>query len=455
MRRLRPRSMTSTSSLLAGPRSVGALERFVGLAVGIAGLLVVGARLAVADCQVDWDEELYFQVAREWARGNWPFVTIFDHKPPLLYVYYLVATFGGASMATLRTLQAIVLLAAFWSAAKACRAPHPFLCGILALTVFSSRELLGTNSEAIYVAFVAWAFAAATRDRYLAFGVFGALACGVKYTAALDVCGCLIAANLAKGGWAGTIRAGVAFATATSVVQGALAMTFWLHGVDLWQSTVLVNLSHSAGDRRFHVPSRIVGIAAVAAGLWLASRWQRRSPVAIRPAACLLPWFALALADAWVTGKPYGHYFGPAVVPGVFVCAHLLHVVVGPRARAILAVATLALAVGAMWRALDVRKRHAAAATRFEAASLPGQFHVHAQWLAAYRRFGVSPQRFMFPLFYESPHFAALSGSGGAKWLEERRVPVVWDDGERVHVYPDGPALLADPRHRGVMPPLR
>jgi len=38
---------------------------------------------------VDWDESVYLLMAREWLRGSLPYTTLWDHKPPALYLLFV------------------------------------------------------------------------------------------------------------------------------------------------------------------------------------------------------------------------------------------------------------------------------------------------------------------------------------------------------------------------------
>src|SRR5688572_14109363 len=44
---------------------------------------------------IDWDESLYLLIAEAWSQGNIPYVTIWDQKPPGIYLCFLLGKVVG------------------------------------------------------------------------------------------------------------------------------------------------------------------------------------------------------------------------------------------------------------------------------------------------------------------------------------------------------------------------
>ncbi len=91
----------------ADPASIGSIASSVLLCVAL--VLTYSARLLVVNNQTDWDEELYFLIARGWSHGQIPYRDIFDHKAPMVYLLDLIFSGGGVSLPLMRIVWCFVL----------------------------------------------------------------------------------------------------------------------------------------------------------------------------------------------------------------------------------------------------------------------------------------------------------------------------------------------------------
>ena len=168
---------------------------------------MIAARLLLADAQLNWEEELYWQVAQAWNEGGLPYVDVFDHKAPLIYVVQLVCSDFSGSIWLLRAsatlalpLSAACFGLAMWPERKDLAAAFTFLV-LLALSAFGC---LGANSEVLYAPYVLLTGAFLLRGSVLSAALAAAVAVNIKYPVGLDVIGVarflIVAASLGVWG---------------------------------------------------------------------------------------------------------------------------------------------------------------------------------------------------------------------------------------------------------------
>ncbi|MBY8975544.1 hypothetical protein KHP62_06995 [Rhodobacteraceae bacterium NNCM2] len=421
------------------------------LAAGFAVVAVLAARALVADAQLDWDEELYFQIARNWSGDFLPYRDLFDHKPAFLYAYIAALTGGGESLAALRLVQAVILLGAIlwlvrslWEreAGRVDPLMVPFLFALLSLP-----PTLGTNSEILFIPFVLGMVAAALGGRLWLAAVCAAIAVSLNYAAVLDLLGAfgffLAVRGAGRFPWGAVLGAVALF----GAIQLCLYLWFRAEGVDLIAETVLRNLVHAADRGAFHLPKLFLAGAALPLGLIALRLAVQGRYMPARPAAALVLWAALAFLHATVTGQYYFHYFIPVFVPLAIM------VFSGPPVafRAGIGALFIALGIGVLATAAVKLAAEQSRQEALAALCTEGSFHYHGDYLAIYRRCdGPPPLRFMYPRFYAAPHFALVSESGGRDWACAIARPVIVDQGGAVSRYADG----ADWCARGEVAPV-
>lgn len=398
--------------------------------------LVIAARLLVADAQLNWDEELYWQVAQAWNDGGLPYVDIFDHKAPLVYVLQLVYSGFSGSIGLLRasatlmlTLSAARFGLAMWPERTDLAAAFTFVV-LLTLSAFGC---LGVNSEILYAPYILLTGAFLLRGAVLPAALAAAVAVNIKYPVGLDILG-VVAFAFLSGRLARpkTIRFFAAFAVLSGLVWLAFYAYFRMRGVDLIETTITVNLAHAISERRpllealstYAVTRFLIVVAALAlwgvlsgARLGRSTRWG------------FLAWAAFSLLQALMTGKTYYHYFIPVYLPlSALLVSHWQQ---GQAVRwrtasrtlgAVLALATLGDAVVRFGDFTEARAHLASDVCQH----LRGRsVYVADELLATYRICDLRPGKYMFPPFVFQRHFVQVAGSRGLGELDAFEVVVV------------------------------
>lgn len=411
------------------------------LTAALASSAALACRLYVADAQVDWDEEVYFQVARAWAAGGQPYLNVFDHKPPGVYVLYALLSGFGHSMWTVRALVAVALLVTAHLAARSIhqaldrQADASVVTTSAFLLLLSRGAAVGANSEMLYIPLLLLTLYFALRGSNLGAGASSALALYVKYTTLLDLLG-ICAFVLALDGEQANGRR----VKSTWLVYGAIGasvgygLTYWFllyQGVDLWHEIIVRNLAHGAtrlpllADNGFATSMRkLVPAYCIAAFI------ARRHGTSWMTLGSLALWFSLSAAQGTLTGLYYEHYFFPTILP---VAAAMALIPMGqtdatrrwaqvstPLYVAVLLYWTVSVSRGAQWTSASDDEQRALFTSR--CSEIRDGYYVLDSYLAAYRTCGRTRpvDRYVFPPFYVDPHFARVAGSGGLEELNRR-----------------------------------
>ena len=188
---MRPLPLTPDTALAAPPpaaapgvaaRARASPWRRRARALGVP-LLFLAASLALraigfVQAVIDTDEGLYILQAREWLRGGWPLVAVWDMHPvggPAMIAAAFLAF--GESIAAVRLLGSVAVAATAWAlfgAVRAAGGPRP--AGIAAGLLYIAFSLrlggLATNTEILFAPFVAAAMliGAVAGRRALAYG---------------------------------------------------------------------------------------------------------------------------------------------------------------------------------------------------------------------------------------------------------------------------------------------
>jgi hypothetical protein len=406
------------------------LSKAAVIGLGLSLLVTMIVRLLQLELQTDWDEELYFLIARGWAHGLLPYRDIFDHKPPGVYLAYLLGTGFGTSFAPLRLAVAAALL---FSAHAFVRAISPRGTPIwratltLALvTLFTYREGGGSNTELLYSPALMLTAAMLLSGRAISAGLFAALALSIKYTCAMDLLGILIFYAGLQGGqpnFKKTALTWIAFSTLLFfLVYGTFFAYFHHHGVDLFHDIITRNLQHGSGERQvlitknglYHFLKVAVPLMLLAAVFSAKGKYRNKASLAA------LSWLGLSIAQGLLTGQYYYHYFVPAFIPVVALIATLR-----PHAH-FNSVAVLCLIGGAaliLCDALRTRETHQHQLGLIQpfCRSINHGAYILDTFLAGYRECGLQRvDKYVFPAFYLSPHFARVSESGGMAALSQK-----------------------------------
>ncbi|WP_343897180.1 ArnT family glycosyltransferase [Craurococcus roseus] len=315
-----------------------------------AGWMVLAALLArgfgFIPSVLDPDESLYLLQAREWLRGGWPYVAVWDMHPvgaPAIIAAGLLAF--GESIASVRLLGALFVAATGFllfriTVLARCGRATGLAAGLLYVAHSVLPGGLATNTEILFAPFVTAGFAlamVAARDlleerrvpgpgRFGSIGLCFGVALWIKQVAAPEACMAflgLTALAVSKGGMPvpGVFPRALAFAAGCALPTAATALVYSLRG-DLpafLHANFVAPLLYVAKDADVNamVVLRIVLasllqmawllIAAAAAALAL-RRHRRVDLHAVLVAATML-WFAGATLGIVLPGKFYAHYF--------------------------------------------------------------------------------------------------------------------------------------------------
>jgi len=298
--------------------------------------------IGFAQAVIDTDEGLYIVQAREWLRGGWPLVAVWDMHPigaPAM----IAATFAliGESIAAVRLLGTVCVAATAWALHGLVRAsggPRP--AGIAAGLLYIAFSLrlggLATNTEILFAPFVAAAMlvgtTAARRALVLAEAprwrdlVLMGLAIGAGFAVKPVVTpeGCLAFALLAFPAlWLRLLplprflAMAAAYAGLCLLPTALFSLAYALRGefMAFLDGSFLAPFRYSHGRLPLPEAARLSLVAAlvltwpvVLAGL-AAWRWARRRGADGRLARIGLLWFAAASLAIIGPGFFFQHYF--------------------------------------------------------------------------------------------------------------------------------------------------
>jgi hypothetical protein len=432
----------------------------------LAMLLIVLQRTILSDIQLDWDEEWYFQIAHAWKRGLVPYRDIFDHKPPMVYVFYMLTSWGTHLFVTRLAATCLLIGSVMQMFGALQRAGYitdrqflflvPALCCFMSLFVggvgsnteliyaplsFPSFGLLldqqasccslwqvagggSSNTEMIYAPLVLFSFGLLLDRRLYWSATCAALAIAIKYSVIADIFGVAVLYWFISRDrnqrtsillvWALRV---LVFST---VVYLAFYIYFGLNGVNLVKQIFLLNLKHASSTSAslFGYGSGLKWflIDAAEATALFAVFCSFRKPSAYLLKGAIL-WLFLSVVQGCLTRQYYPHYFIPAFAPLTLVWASF-------RFReAMLPILLLCIAV------IQCDRIHASyqwltwyqdAVVRYRSVCeiINNRGYITTTFLAGYRVCeSPSVDKFAFPPFYLDEHFAAISGTGGLTTL--------------------------------------
>ncbi len=328
-------SKAAPSRLRAWSRALGPPFLFLLAAVALRSLTFLQAVF-------DTDEGLYIVQAREWLRGNWPIVAVWDMHPvgaPAMFA----AAFAvfGQSLETVRILAILCVTGTAWAlfyAVRAAGAPRPVGYGAGMIYIAFSVRLGGaaTNTEILFAPFVVLAMAvgiAVTRGvlafrtpprtaHLVAMGLL--IGCGFAVKPVVTPEGCLAFALLTFPALAMRLLPArrfflwaLAYAGLVLVPTGLLGLAYASRGefMAFLDGSFFAPFRYSLG--RLPLPEALrftavtaltliwpIGLAALAV-----LRWGARSGTGGRLTRIGLLWFACATVAVVGPGFFFQHYF--------------------------------------------------------------------------------------------------------------------------------------------------
>jgi 4-amino-4-deoxy-L-arabinose transferase-like glycosyltransferase len=266
---------------------------------------------------LDWDESLYFLMARAWCAGHLPYAVIWDNKPPGIYAIFAVFSWlcggwtGAMRIATVLCVAGLASLVFAIVRALGGRRMAAWAGGLLLVLASLSNDGLAANTELFMAFFTSAAVLAALRTRSgLAVGLCLGLAFMVKYVAVCEAPAVLLLFAWRVRQWrpAALVPVGAALPLVLTVLVYAAAGALPL----FWADAVLSNLrraqaplSGAALSYALHVQLVRWGTLYAVAGLFCLWALVRRAP----GGWFLCLWLAGGLAGAAAAKSFYDHYF--------------------------------------------------------------------------------------------------------------------------------------------------
>lgn len=416
---------------------LGYLNRVV-LALFIVTMsLVAVQRLIVADTQIDWDEELYFEIGRFWEQGVIPYRDIFDHKPPMIYVFYMMLSWGGRMFSVRSAVAALLLVSCFLMFRELKRVTQAggeqpnwplflFLTAVLC-SLMSHGTASGTNTELVYVPLLVLSLWLLLSDRPVPAAICAALALEVKYTVLADVIGVGMVYYLVTKESRERTRSLLTWSLLVALIAlgmyGMFYAYFRTRGIDLIQEIVVRNIMHaSQSEASILDPAggfvRFMEIAVVVSVCVLLPTGLEVVHKRLLVGASI--WFALSLLQGCVTRQYYLHYFIPAFVPLTLIWGSMKvdYRWVVPLFIVLVGVECVEVSGSYHWL-----NDYRAATQRYRpfCGAIDDGGYVLTSFLAAYRICNApTVDKFVFPAFYLQDHFAQVSGSGGLEALRSK-----------------------------------
>lgn len=347
----------------------------------------------------DPDEAVYKVVATGIIDGQWPYRDLFDHKPPLVYAWYLPAGLG-ASIEVERILAALMLAVSVVLLARIARgllSPREANIATVAYALLLASPIIavGANTEAFMMAPLLGAVLVTSP---LAAGVLLGIAVATKPVALAYVP--LIFMMRRQRSW--RVAAGAA---ATLV---AISLPF----IPVWraylEANVMFNLTYGAGlppaERLRDLVTFNPFVLIAGLPIWIAAA----SGALTRRHKLLLLWAAAGFAAAKATGRDYGYYYVPLLPAAALLAAQGFDSLLRPGTARTLAAAAAAVSVTAgaiaMWIGWRVGEQWEPMAAAVSAS--PGEAYVLGDDVRIYAYAARQPSRRFFysvPLFSRPP----------------------------------------------------
>ncbi len=295
--------------------------------------------MAFVPAVIDTDEGLYMLQAREWLRGNWPFVAVWDmHPPGAPALIALALAILGESIRSVRLLGAFCVAVTGWALDGLVRAAGgaPALAltaGLAYIVLTPTLTGLATNTEILFAPFTVGALALATRlgARALDDGAaprirdlvpIGLLiGCGlvIKQVVVFEGCFAFALAVLLpwwRGvlAWRRVVVMAAAYAALCASPMLLLGAIYLLMGefATLWDALALAPFRYgfarlSAGLAAWVVTAEMLTLAAPLLLAVVATVW--RVPEHHRLLALGWSWFAVTALGVAAPGMFFRHYF--------------------------------------------------------------------------------------------------------------------------------------------------
>lgn len=314
---------------------------------------------------VDWDESLYLLMARSILAGEFPYVEIWDHKPPGIYYLFVssLAVFGD-SILSIRILSCLAvaftsyLLYRLATVAFSNGKKIGIISGILYIVFTLGNGGLAANTEIFLAPLVTLSFLALlTRKssvvdghshnggRLFTIGLLMGLAFEIKYVVLFELLAILavILYNVMKSEKMGSRGNLLSLAKDCSIVLAAFCFPFVLVSIVFWRgghfgeyfyANVTANSIHTVTDSlrssvklaalaKQVLANSILSISLVLLPLYL-NRMKRKLVTEKNTMETIFIWLFASLTSIIFMGLQYPHYYIQVLPPLCVLSAHMI-----------------------------------------------------------------------------------------------------------------------------------
>lgn len=307
---------------------------------------------------IDWDESVYLLVASSVIEGSLPYVEVWSHKQPFLFVL-LTSSFlcpdpvVGSRLVGCLCIAATAIFLAFMIRRLAGGWVFPALAASLYVLATLAPGGLATNSEILFAPFVAAAFAVLAhtqsgekhggrraRTRFFSAGLLSGFAVQIKLVAAFEVLALGVSSVVAwwprddkiSRAVGRTMRRGWWFGLGLLIPLVTVVLAFWKagrleeyafanFGFNLAYTNLDVNrevLIRAVVARQAAQGNLILFVVALVGGLWLLLRGWRMKEPATSSILAGVAWLGAAGISVFAAAKFYDHHVIQIVPPAVY-----------------------------------------------------------------------------------------------------------------------------------------
>jgi hypothetical protein len=399
------------------------------------------SRLLVSDLQVDHDEELYFQIAKQWANGLIPYKDIFDHKPPMVFLYYLVFSFFGESIQALRIFQSVFILLSIYFFYKVFEHKISIFFIPLLYGLVSTFGIIGTNTELLYLPFILLAVYFISKEKFFLSAFCIAMVVQIKYSVFIELIGLMIALYLLGFRLNILIRSVVFSIIIFIAMFASFYVYFFFNGVNIVEVTIFSNFQHSSGsERNFSLhPFYILVIISIILMALVSriSHFKNNINFDKRFILAFIIYFLFAYIQTQITGRGYYHYFTSSYIALAVIASYYLAFYRVWIYRLVVSLGSVLISLFIYYGAHSKVKFNEENVNTLISYCNLSDFHYNGSYKAIYRICNVTPKKYMFNPFYLSEHFTKVSG-GSLEWAKTIETNVIVHTNDDVKVFSNG-----------------
>lgn len=254
------------------------------------------------------DQSVFLTLGQGLLDGRQPYVDLWDHKPPMIYV---IAALASALPGDPWGMLVLLSIAAVTATACAVWTLTYWKIAVLAAVLLASYPATqgGGMTETFAVAFGSWALVLAFRNKPMWAGLLAALA----VMTSLQLVALLPALMIVDRRW---------LPGAAGFALGLVPFGLWIDLPAFFDAVIVYSRAYLAldrtGDTIANVPAAFLMLVSMLLWIPLARpRWSRIEWAAVT-------WLAVGLILIAVNGRMFAHYATPLVVPAALLAAPAL-----------------------------------------------------------------------------------------------------------------------------------